>query len=90
MTEAEIRAELQAILKEAQDRAELLGAVLELLDAERTQGDVHTRGGGSTPLFLCTGWRILAHFGAQKRPSRTQKSVQKSPVLSLTWVQKSL
>ncbi len=45
MTEAEIRAELQAILKEAQDRAELLGAVLELLDAERTQGDVHTRGG---------------------------------------------
>ncbi len=37
MTEQEIRRELEAILKEAQDRAELIGSILALLDAEKTQ-----------------------------------------------------
>lgn len=46
MTEAEIRAELQAILTEAEHKAELVGAILELLAQDANgAGDPPTRAG---------------------------------------------
>lgn len=52
MTEQEIRAELQAILREAQDRAELIGALIALV------GGMHyePRPRGRRAAF-CSMWR---------------------------------